>query len=111
MFGDATRVGHKCKKARPTSMLREKSECRPAVSEPNQPEVHQWRDIKVRKEVPAAGMRNSTSNARWLPALLERADASAKRSATASCMSGLNPSSSCAAETCNHSCPPSAPPD
>src|SRR6476646_3240270 len=99
MFADATRVGHKCKKARPTRMLREKSECRPAVCEPSQPEVRQWKDIKGRKEVPAAGMQNSTSNARWLPALFERANGSAKRSATASCMSGLNPSSSDAAET------------
>src|SRR6476620_8803138 len=99
MFGDATRVEHKCKKARPRLMLRERSECRPAVCEPSQPEAHQWRDIKVRKEVPAAGMRNSTSNARWLPALFERANGSAKRSATTSCMSGLNPSSSDAAET------------
>jgi hypothetical protein len=49
MFGDATRVGHKCKKARPTPMLREKSECRPALCEPSQPEVHQWKDIKDAK--------------------------------------------------------------
>src|SRR6476659_7144540 len=101
MFGDATRVGHKCKKARPRPMLRERSECRLAASEPSQPKAHRWRDIKVRKEGPAAGMRNSTSNARWLPALFERADGSAKHSAIASCMSGLNPSSSDAAETYN----------
>src|SRR6266436_119778 len=99
MFGDATRVGHKCKKARPTPMPGEKSECRQALCEPSQPEVRQSKDIKGRKELPAAGMRNSTSNARWLPALFERVAGFAKRSAITSCMSGLNPSSSDAAET------------
>src|SRR4029077_4654601 len=99
MFGDATRVGHKCKKAQPTPMPREKSECRPALCEPSQPEVHQWKDIKGRTALPAAGKRNSTSNARWLPLLFERVAGSAKHSATTSCTSGLNPSSSDAAET------------
>src|SRR5262245_6597313 len=99
MFGDAIRVGHKCKKPRPTLMPREKSECRPAMCEPSQREVHRWKDIKGRKELPAAGKRNSTSNARWLPALSETVAGFAKRSATTSCMSGLNPSSNDAAET------------
>src|SRR6516165_8860321 len=99
MFGDATRVGHKCKKGRPTLMPREKSECRPALCEPSQPEVHRWKDIKVRKELPAAGKRNSTSNARWLPVLFEKVAGFAKRSATTSCRSGLNPWSNDAAET------------
>ena len=38
------------------------------LCEPSQPEVHHWKDIKGRKELPAAGKRNSTSNARWLRA-------------------------------------------
>src|SRR5580765_2908132 len=99
MFGDAIRVGHKCKKARPRPRPREKSECRRALCESSQPEVHQSKDIKGRTALPAAGMRNSTSNARWLPTLFERVDGFAKRSAITSCMSGLNPSSSDAAET------------
>src|SRR5262245_6306434 len=99
MFWDAIRVGHKCKTARPTLMPREKSECLPALCEPSQPEVHRWKDIKARKALPAADKQNSTSNARWLPALFGKVAGSAKRSATTSCMSGLNPSSNDAAET------------